>query len=371
MVELRLAELTAALSLAGDLGMGQPQETTTRSCLLATALAREMGIPDPDLPGVFYTALLQHVGCTAYAYETAGLFGGNDIALRAAGARIDAENHRETLKFLTRDVGKGDSPVSRAHSVFSAIRSGHGFDHELARSNCEAATHIARRLGLGEIVDRSLNEIYERWDGKGQPLQLMRDDIALPARFAQVASQAALFATLGGPDVACEMLRQRSGTMLDPVIANAAIEHFDDLLATTITVDSIAAVVEAEPGPLRHVSGHDLERVASAFAEMVDLQSPYFHGHALAVSILATAAATDLGLPEAEVDRIRIAGGVQWLDLIGGYGESSRSVRIRRHIETGWIQPCREALVTTGSQIIERNGAGAGKRTVGAQKRRP
>ena len=50
-----------------------------------------------------------------------------------------------------------------------------------------------RRLGLGTGVQHALNEIYERWDGKGNPRKISGEDIALPARFAQVASQAVLF----------------------------------------------------------------------------------------------------------------------------------------------------------------------------------
>lgn len=40
---------------------------------------------------------------------------------------------------------------------------------ELARSNCEVAVHMTRRLGPGTGIQRGLNEIYERWDGKGNP----------------------------------------------------------------------------------------------------------------------------------------------------------------------------------------------------------
>jgi hypothetical protein len=39
---LRLAELMAALSLATDLGMGQPLEQALRTCLIAIELAERM-----------------------------------------------------------------------------------------------------------------------------------------------------------------------------------------------------------------------------------------------------------------------------------------------------------------------------------------
>jgi response regulator RpfG family c-di-GMP phosphodiesterase len=63
---LRLADLIAALSQVTDLGMGQPPEDATRSCLLATSLARRMDLSERDVGDIYYATLLQHVGCTAY-----------------------------------------------------------------------------------------------------------------------------------------------------------------------------------------------------------------------------------------------------------------------------------------------------------------
>jgi HD domain len=164
--------------------MGQPPEDAIRSCLLATGLARQMELGERDVGDVYYATLLQHVGCTAYAHETAALFGGNDIAVRAGGARIYFGDQREGVPFLLFELGKGATPLVRAQAVITAIRKGQKIDEELFRSNCEVAVRMSQRLGLGAGVQRGLNEIYERWDGKGNPRKLV-GDMALPARFAQ------------------------------------------------------------------------------------------------------------------------------------------------------------------------------------------
>jgi HD-GYP domain-containing protein (c-di-GMP phosphodiesterase class II)/DNA-binding CsgD family transcriptional regulator len=305
---LQLAGLIAALSQVTDLGMGQPPEDAIRSCLLATGLARRMGLDERDVGDIYYATLLQHVGCTAYAHETAALLGGDDIAIRAGGARIDFSNPREALPFLLLEVGKSATPLVRARAVITAIRKGQKFDEELSRSNCEVAVHMARRLGLGSGVQPGLNDIYERWDGKGNPQKLTRDDIALPARFAQVASQAVLFGRLGGPDLTSEVIRRRAGTALDPSIAEAFLRHGRELLVEILSADASVAVVEAEPEPRRWIAESHLDRVARAFADLVDLKSPFTHGHSATVSELAEAAATNLGLTEAEVVCVRRAG---------------------------------------------------------------
>lgn len=307
--DLRLADLISALSQVTDLGMGQPPEEAIRSCLLAVALARRMDLSERGVVGdIYYTTLLQHIGCTAYAYETAALLGGDDIAVRADGARIDSANPREALRFLMFELGKGAAPLRRARAVILAISKGQRFDEELARSNCEVAVHVTRRLGLGAGVQRGLNEIYERWDGKGNPQELSGEDIAVPARFAQVASQAVLFSRLGELELASEVIRQRAGTALDPSIAHAFLRHARELLAEITSTDASIAVIEVEPEPHHQITEAGIDAVARAFADLADLKSPFMHGHSVGVSELAEAAATNLGFSDGEVTRVRRAG---------------------------------------------------------------
>jgi HD-GYP domain-containing protein (c-di-GMP phosphodiesterase class II) len=288
--------------------MGQPPEDAIRSCLLATSLARQMELGERDVGDVYYATLLQHVGCTAYAHETAALFGGNDIAVRAGGARIYFGDQREGLPFLVFELGKGATPLVRARAVITAISKGQQIDEELFRSNCEVALRTSQRLGLGAGVQRGLNEIYERWDGKGNPRRLSGDDIALPARFAQVASQAILFGRLGGPELASQVIRRRAGSALDPSIADAFLSHGRELLAEITSADASVAVIEAEPEPHRQITEPRLDEVARAFADLIDLKSPFMHGHSVGVSELAEAAAANLGLTKDEVVCVRRAG---------------------------------------------------------------
>jgi len=306
--ELRLAELIAALSRVTDLGMGQLPEDAIRSCLLAISIARRMDLSERDVGDVYYTTLLQHVGCTAYAHETAALFGGDDIAVRAGGARIDFANPKEALPFLVFELGRGATPLGRARGVIAAISKGQEFDEKLARSNCEVAVHMTRRLGLGTGVQQGLNEVYERWDGKGNPRNLSGEEIASPARFAQVASQGVLFDRLGGLELVSEVIRRRAGTALDPSIADAFLRHGRELLAEITSADASIAIIEAEPEPHRQIAGPRLDEVARAFADLVDLKSPFMHGHSVAVSELAEAAAANLSLTEDEVVCVRRAG---------------------------------------------------------------
>jgi len=64
--EVGVAELVAALSLASDLGVGQPMEHVLRGCQLAVGFARELGVPGGELRDVYDVALLRRIGHEAY-----------------------------------------------------------------------------------------------------------------------------------------------------------------------------------------------------------------------------------------------------------------------------------------------------------------
>src|SRR5918995_365395 len=104
MAELRLAELVTGLSLATDLGRGQPMEHALRTCLLSLRLGEALGLGRAQLGAVYYVALLRFLGCTADAHETAAAVGGDDLAFRAAAAPVLSGSSLDFLGFLGRAV---------------------------------------------------------------------------------------------------------------------------------------------------------------------------------------------------------------------------------------------------------------------------
>src|SRR4029079_11906505 len=78
---VRLAELMAALSIATDLGMGQPLESALCSCVLAMRLGEALSLDDDTMRDVYYQSLLRYIGCNADTYAMAALFG-DELALR-------------------------------------------------------------------------------------------------------------------------------------------------------------------------------------------------------------------------------------------------------------------------------------------------
>lgn len=294
--ELRLADLLAALSVTTDLAMGQAPDKAIRATVVATELARRMHLPEREVSDVYYATLLKHVGCTAASHEEVGLFGPDDVGMRVIAERTDVGRPREMLELLG-VTGRG-AGVRRVAHVAKALVGGKEADAAISRAICEVATHMAERLELGDAVARALDESIERWDGKGQPRRLKGDDIALAARIAEPATQSVIFHRLGGVDGALAMVERRSGGWFDPAVAEAFRAVGPRTLERLEREDPWVAVLAAEPEPVRRIAAKALDRVAEAFADVVDLKTPFTLGHSSGVAELAGAAAERLGMSD-------------------------------------------------------------------------
>ena len=315
----RLTGVLAALSLVSDIGRGRPADEAMRACLVATALARAMGLSTGETSAIYYTALLRSVGCTATSHEYAALYG-DDVAVRGRGDLIDARAPRETFTFLW-EASAARTDVAHVRAFAAAVGRGRHVASDGARSDCEVGARMARRFGLDTAVEQGILGVFERWDGRGVPGGLAGEKISLPARFAAVAHAFVLFSASFGLPAAWEHVRRWSGGSLDPGIVDALVRHGEDVVSVLGVDDAWVAVVDGEPGPFRRMSSEQLEEIARAFGDGADLKSPWLHGHSSGVADLAGAAAAALGSPPEEVARVRRAG---LLHDIGRAGISTR-----------------------------------------------
>lgn len=104
--DVRLAELIASMSLATDLGLGQPMEHVLRSCVLGLRIAEDIDLPESERAVVYYVALLAWLGCHADAHEQSAWFG-DDIELRADSHTADLVGPA-MASFMLRHIGRGE-----------------------------------------------------------------------------------------------------------------------------------------------------------------------------------------------------------------------------------------------------------------------
>lgn len=303
---LRLGELMAALSLATDLGMGQPLEHTLRTCLLAQLVAERLGVSEEVRADIYYVALLRFLGCTASASDSARMAGGDEIALRAAIAPVMGGPTREFVSHVMPTVGSGASPVRRARLVAGMMRNGPRRLREGIIAHCEAGDMLADRLELAPGVRSGLAHSFERWDGSGMPNGLAADAIDLGARVLFVARDVEVLSR-GDSDEWRAAVRRRAGRAYDPEVAHAFESDGRTMLGQIAAQEPWDAVLACEPGPRPSVSESRLDVVLEAFADFVDMKSPYLAGHSRAVSALAADAAAHAGIAGG-ADHLRRAG---------------------------------------------------------------
>jgi len=280
----------AALSLATDLGMGQPLEQALRTCLIATALAERLGLEGEELSEVYYVALLRFLGCTADAHEFAAMVGGDDIGIRAVIAPVLGGTQREFGSQVMPRVGAGHGPLRRARLLSGMLSGGQQRAREGVRAGCELAENLAKRIGLATNIRRGLRSAFETWNGTGFPDGATREDIALSSRIVFIARDAEILQRLGGAVRLKAAINARSGLTYDPEIARTFIDHFGEILGAAEAASPWAAVLACEPEPHPWVPEARLDATLETFADFVDIKSPFTAGHSRGVAELAAAA---------------------------------------------------------------------------------
>ena len=312
---VRLAELVAALSLATDLGRGQPLEHCRRAAVIALRLADRVGLDEPGREATYYVGLLDHVYCHADAHEQAKWFG-DDIGFKADSYEADLQSLR-WLAMAARRLGSGRRTAERARIMGAFPGAGLRDLQQFLRTHSTLQARFARRVGLDGVTADALLHSYERWDGKGEPDGLEGEAIAMPARLVALADLVEVAARRGGVEDACRLAEQRSGNQLDPGLVEIFRDEAAQVLADLDDAASWGSVIRAEPGLARTVSGPDLDDALEATADLVDMKSPYTAGHSRGVANLAAEAGRLSGMPTAEVTTLRRAGLVHDLGRLG------------------------------------------------------
>ncbi|MEX2554421.1 MAG: HD domain-containing phosphohydrolase [Actinomycetota bacterium] len=301
----RLSELLAALSLATDAGNGFPAEKTLRNTLLAAGIAAELQMDEPASADLYHASLLRFVGCTAFTYELARISGDEFAALQAF-APADETKPREAIHAVFA-AGRGLGAVKRVRSVLENVAQGKAFGELVVRADCEASVRFARRFGMGPGMISILNDLYERWDGKGGPRKLSGDEIAIGSRILSVAHQAEIHHRVHGREAAKEMSRHRSGGWFDPACVDAFLRCADGLFDRIERGSVWDEALNVEPGPPASIGPAGLDDIAEGFADFADLKSPSLLGHSRGVAVLAEEAGRKSGLPDEEVATLRRA----------------------------------------------------------------
>jgi HD-GYP domain-containing protein (c-di-GMP phosphodiesterase class II) len=318
--EIALSELIGALSVALDVGEGEPPGHARRSCLIGMRVAEEIGLDADARSDLFYALLLKDAGCSANAAHMAALFGADDQMAKRTSKLVDWARPLNAFVWSVRTVAPDGSVLERGNRLRAIRNEGH-VTRSLMKARCDRGADIASKLGFPDATAEAIRALDEHWDGHGQPRGLRGSDIPQLARILCLAQTAEVFHRARGPRVMYRVVRRRSGEWFDPTLVDAfRAMRSDSLFWSSLSEADVSAVEPAD-----HVLSADddrLDRIAEGFADVIDAKSSWTHEHCDSVGKIATSIAGLLGFDERAVRELRRA------SLLHDLGKLSISNRI-------------------------------------------
>ena len=316
---IELSGVIGALSYALDIAEGQPPGHAVRSCLIGMRLAEELDLAAIDRSDLFYALLLKDAGCSANASRMAALFAADDRAAKATSKLVDWSKGRAALLWSLRTVAPGAGLRGRVR-VLRGIRDEGDVTRQFMESRCDRGAEIARMLFLSEQTAAAIRGLDEHWDGRGMPDGVSGEEIPLAARILCIAQTVEVFHATGGVKAARAMARRRRGRWFDPSLVDAFLNFCDER--------EFWAALEApdvsrwEPPDLA-LAGDDnrLDRIAEAFARVIDAKSPFTARHSQRVAEIADGIAASLSF---DADERRVLRRAALLHDIGKLAISNR-----------------------------------------------
>jgi HD-GYP domain-containing protein (c-di-GMP phosphodiesterase class II) len=308
--QLRMSEVLSALSYALDMTEGQAPGHAVRSCLIGMRIAEELGLDDESRSSLFYALLLKDAGCSSNAAKISSLFRGDDLRLKQGVKTVDWASFSANLIWAVRNVAADGSPFARAAALVK-LGLQQGTAKEIFEIRCERGADIARELGFDELTAQAIRTLDEHWDGHGQPYGRRGEEIPLLGRIVCLAQTVDIFGATHGLAAAHRIARERRGTWFDPELVRAleAFEGDGDFWAR-LSAGEVSDLVSAiEPADqIVEVDDDALDRVANAFARVIDAKSPFTARHSERVAETAVAIGTLLDVSPDGLRRLRLAG---------------------------------------------------------------
>jgi putative nucleotidyltransferase with HDIG domain len=314
---LRTSELLAALSVALDLTEGQRAGHALHTAYLALRLADRIGLPQETRRAVLYTALLKDAGCSSNAAAVTRIFGIDDQELKARQA-VAGRSLLAMAYLSIRSLPSEPLPLQLRRLIALAL-SGTRERRAVEELRCERGADIARKVGCSREVAEAIMDLHEHWDGRGLPRGLRGEAIPLLSRIVAVCAGLDIFVSVRGAAAARQVIRERSGHWYDPSLAGLLLELCDGGLLDELGSPSIKEVVFSADGnqAIAFSGDADIDRIASAFADIVDAKSPWTGRHSQRVATIGEGLARRLGLTGDRLRDVRIGSLLHDLGKLG------------------------------------------------------
>jgi putative nucleotidyltransferase with HDIG domain len=307
---VRLSQVISAMSYVLDMTEGQPTGHAVRSCIIGMRVASEIKLPADKLSALFYALLLKDSGCSSNAGRICSLFGADDLTVKRNFKTVDWSRFSPSMRYVANNVSPQSSPTQRALRMMKLAFEGQKAAREVVQIRCERGEQIARMLDLPEETARAIRSLDEHWDGRGHPEGLKGKDIPLLARILGLAQTVEVFFTTYGLGAAFEMMEERRGTWFDPALVDAFLParndrafwdrlKYDDLQKQIVKLEPEDCILMADDARL--------DRIAEAFAKVVDAKSPWTSRHSETVAEMAVGIGEIFSMSRSDLRKLRRA----------------------------------------------------------------
>jgi HD-GYP domain-containing protein (c-di-GMP phosphodiesterase class II) len=218
---------------------------------------------------------------------------------------------------MMRHLG-GGLPLRRRVGLIPAfLGEGRRAAESMLENHWRASDDLMSRLGLDQRIRDTVEQSFERWDGRGVPNGLAGEEILITSRLVNLADVVEVFHRAGGVGAAVSVARERAGTQFDPELVETFAGAAHSILEELDSVGAWDAVLSAAQASRHWLAGAELDAALEAVADFVDVKSPYTLGHSRGVAALAAAAAPSFGLEQEEATQLRRAALVHDLGRLG------------------------------------------------------
>jgi HD-GYP domain-containing protein (c-di-GMP phosphodiesterase class II) len=303
-----LISVISGLSHALDLTEGHPYGHANRSCIIGMRIAQELGLPAEQQANLHHALLLKDAGCSSNAQRVHELFGGDDHEVKRAVWLRDWRSFAEQVSYALQYTERSGTLLARLRKLVLLATKGPRGGGELFRIRCDRGAQIALAMGFPRQTAEAIRSMDEHWDGGGYPDGLRKDAIPIESRIINLAQVAEIFFEAGGPALALETVAKRSRRWFDPELVRVFTKiatppgfwyalRAENLIATVTALQPSPSSVAADP--------QTLERIALAFAWVIDAKSPYTYEHSEGVSSIASRIGGRLGFNVEQLARLR------------------------------------------------------------------
>ena len=258
----------------------------------------------------------RNIGCVATVQLSSDFLGGDEKRGRTWFALIDWGKPADVVVALAKNIAREES-FSTAGGQARPEPPDRAPDAPDGCGPLRGCLDAGAGLWVLSWVIQGLQQVYERWDGKGIPGKVRGEGLEPAMRVVHLAADVELFARAGGVESAVAVARARRGALYDPRLVDVFDGHAEALVATLTPAALWDAVIAAEPGAPGTLSGDRLEQALRAMAGFADLPSRWTRGHSHSVAALAQAAGERLGLEEGVCMLLRQAGYLHDLGSVG------------------------------------------------------